>query len=329
MTSWDEKLTNIAAELKKGVAPPPETVRNILGWFGADRRGYRVVHWIRRSFEKHSLTTSPDFGNVYIDGQVRFTIAMPNSSGSEVEADPTYRLARLEAANRPPLAVKPDSTLQHAVTQMMVNDYSQLPVMTGPRDVKGIISWKSIGMRLSLQRPCTTVRDCIDTAHVLRSDDSLFSALELIRSHDYVLVQANDKTICGIVTASDVNVQFLMLAEPFLLVGEIENGMRLLLHGKFTVKELESAKAPGDERAIEALADLSLGEYIRLIEPEDRWKRLRIGVDRAEFVSRLHKVREIRNDVMHFDPDGLDSGDMVALREFAGLLRRLREIGIG
>jgi len=32
----------------------------------------------------------------------------------------------------------------------MTNDFSLLPVMSGSRTVKGIISWKSMGMRFAL-----------------------------------------------------------------------------------------------------------------------------------------------------------------------------------
>ena len=34
---------------------------------------------------------------------------------------------------------------------------------------------------------------------------------------------------------------------------------------------------------------------------------LGLAIDRAEFVRILDRVREIRNDVMHFDTDGLDT----------------------
>jgi hypothetical protein len=45
------------------------------------------------------------------------------------------------------------------------------------------------------------------------ADESVFRAPAKIASHDYVLVQATDKTSCGIVTASDFNFQFQVLAE--------------------------------------------------------------------------------------------------------------------
>ena len=334
MSVSEEKLTLIAAQLKKGVAPSRETVRTFLLWFDAERRGYNVVRRIRNALKRHGLSTSPDFEYTWLDGTIGFATApaagtLPVAAPSGAAApDPTMRIGRLDAANKTPISVKPDSTLAQAVTVMLTNDFSQLPVMTGPRELKGVISWKTIGSRLALKRPCANVRDAMEPAQVVSVDESLFDAIAKIASHDYVLVQAADKTFTGIVTASDFNFQFQALAEPFLLVGEIENGLRGILHQKFSLKELEEAKAPGDDgRTIESPSDLTLGEYVRLVEPEKRWKKLRIEIDRVEFLARLNRVREVRNDVMHFDPDGLDPDDLVFLREFAKFLKRLRDVG--
>jgi CBS domain-containing protein len=333
MSQSDDKLQAISAQIKKGVAPQRETVRSFLLWFHAERRGFRVVRRIRFKLKKYGIATSPDFEYTYIDGYVGFIPAPPEDDPSAAHAgtataDPTYRLARLDSANKPPVSVKPDATLQQAATLMLTNDFSQLPVMTTPREVKGMVSWKTIGSRLALRRPCTTVRDCMEPAQLVSIDESLFSAIGTVAAHDYVLVQAQDKTICGIITASDFNDQFRRLAEPFLMVGEIENGIRRILYGKFTSKELEDAKGPGEDgRTIEGVADLTIGEYIRLIEPEKRWNKLGLEVDRVEFISRLSKIREVRNDVMHFDPDGLEPSDMELLREFAQFLKRLRDVG--
>lgn len=330
----EEKLSAIAAQLKNGVAPPKETVRAFLLWFGAERRGYRVVRQIRGALRRHSLATFPDFEWAYIDGQVGFIKApsdtkAPQGVADDSPADPTYRIRSLASANKTPVTVTPDSTLQQITTLMLTNDFSQLPVMTGARDVKGIVSWKSIGIRLSLKKSISSAKDCMEDVKILSASEPLFSAIAVVAANDYVLVQAQDKTICGILTASDFNDQFRLLAEPFLLLGEIENGVRRLLHGKFTQAELNSAKVPGDDgRQIDAPADLSFGEYIRLIENEASWKKLHIEVDRAIFVSELNRVREIRNDVMHFDPDGLEEDDLRLLREFAQFLKRLRDVGV-
>jgi hypothetical protein len=168
----------------------------------------------------------------------------------------------------------------------------------------------------------------MEPAHEVGISDSLFSAIRIVTDYDYVLVRGEDNQICGIITASDLTDQFQKLAEPFLLVGEIENGVRRMLHGRFTKQELSGAKVADDkERIVEAVADLTLGEYIRLLENEKNWVKLELEIDRVEFVKRLHKIRQIRNDVMHFDPDGLDECDLKTLREFAQFLKRLRDVG--
>ena len=105
---------------------------------------------------------------------------------------------------------------------MLTQDFSQLPVMTNEREVKGIVSWKTIGSRLALKKECALVRDAMEPAQEIGIEESLFSAIAIIAANDYVLVRALDKKISGIITASDFNVQFQQLAEPFLLVGEIE-----------------------------------------------------------------------------------------------------------
>jgi len=325
MTLYDERLSSIAAQIKNGVAPPAEQLVTFLDWFGVTRRGWRNVSSIRTVLQKYEVETRPDFENADYYGQISFTAA-PKAEVQQ-KLDPTVRLSELPAASRSPVTVAPDETLQRAVSQMLAKDYSQLPVVTGQRDVKGLVSWKSIGSRLALGRSCTYVRDCMDTAHVLSSSASLSEAIAVVAEKDCLLVQAVDRSICGIVTATDLNEQFLVLAEPFLLVGEVEKGVRNLLNGKFSADELIAARAPGNSLAINGLADLTFGEYERLLQNDKHWEKLELKIDRREFCGHLEKIREIRNDVMHFSPDGPAPEDTRSLREFAAFLRRLRELG--
>jgi hypothetical protein len=125
-----------------------------------------------------------------------------------------------------------------------------------------------------------------------------------------------------------LTIQFRNLAEPFLLIGEIENQVRKLIHGKFSAEELQDARKENDpDRVIDGVAGLTFGDYVHLVENEDWWTKLMLKIDRAEFVKRLDHVRKIRNDVMHFDPDGLSDDDITSLRDFSIFLRTLRKVG--
>ena len=210
---------------------------------------------------------------------------------------------------------------------MLRYEYSQLPVMQSPRDVKGIISWNSLGARLALGRPCEHVRDCMDKHQEISLAASLFDAVQIIAEHDCVLVRAADNTICGIVTGYDISLQFQQLAEPFLLLGDIENHVRYLITAHFGVADLQLAKDSTDnERTIEDVSDLTFGEYVRLLQREENWSKLGMRLCGKTFIKWLDKVRQIRNDVMHFDPDPIEPEDLKLLKEFARLLDRWQQL---
>jgi hypothetical protein len=210
---------------------------------------------------------------------------------------------------------------------MLKNDFSQLPVMTGEREVKGLFSWKSLGGRASQGQACNVVREAMDEHCEVSADDSLFRALPLIQEHDCILIRDSTKKITGIMTPYDISVTFGQLAEPFLVLSEIENHIRNLIRGKFAREELASVRDPGDPaRKIDDVEDLTLGECMRLLENAERWKKLSLQIDRGIFIKELDEVRRIRNDVMHFDPEGTDESDLATLRKFAEFLRRLEKL---
>jgi len=349
-----DRLKNLAEELRKGKEIPQLTVREFLSWFNAQRRGYYIVQSIREALDNAHLQTVPDFESAYIDSEISFSLAKEAAQQEEpitltVEgatsvivcdtvslttlspryADPTYRISKLAAANKPPVYVAPDSSPQEVVTAMLSNDFSQLPVMTSEREVKGVVSWTSIGTRLSLGKHGTCARELMDAHQEIRASASLFQAIPTIVQHQYVLIRATDNRITGIVTASDLSLQFQQLAEPFLLLGEIENHIRRMIGNKFSSEELARARDPADtDRDVSNVADLTFGEYIRLLENPEHWEKLNVPIDRKAFIKQLGRVRDIRNDVMHFDPDGIAPDDLERLRDFVQFLQRLQGIGV-
>ena len=72
---------------------------------------------------------------------------------------------------------------------------------------------------------------------------------------------------------------------------------------------------------------MTFGEYVKLLENPQYWDRISLDVDRTTFVKELDKIRAIRNDVVHFDPDGISDEDLQALRRFVGFMQKLRDIG--
>lgn len=342
------RLKDIKTRLTSGEASPTPTVREFISWVGAQRRGLYIVAELRDELKRAGLVTTPDFEGVYIDTPIAFELrrrqsatvaapgpdAPPQADTAEVHADdaaalalddPRHRISRLEAANRAPRSVTPTTSLSAAVTIMLTNDYSQLPVMTSERDVKGAISWQSIARRLATGAQGTEARNFMEEAPVAGHDSSLFAAMREVSVHEFVLVRGADRRISGIVTLSDLSGHFMQLTEPFLLLSEIERSLRGILDRVPAAMLATARDARDSNRKVGCAADLSFGEYVRLLANPDVWDKLGIPLDRATFVKFLDEIRETRNDVMHFDPDGITEDALGQLRNLVKLVDRLRE----
>lgn len=351
------RLQQIHDSLSASQNVEPLSVRTFISWFAAERRGYWVARRIREALEAVKLRTVPDFNSVHLDSLISFAlvsapqeartapaaadlaivgetpgVAIPTADTGDTLiagaiADPAFVVGRLASANSKPLSVSPDCSLGEAVTLMLTHAFSQLPVMTSERDVKGTVSWESIGARLALKKAAATVRECMRPHHEVSSHDSLFTVISQIVEYSYVLVRGEDRTITGIITTADLSLQFQQLSEPFLLLSEIENHVRSLIDGRFTAGELSKAKDSNDpSRTIDSVADLTFGEYIRLLENPANWQKTALTVDRAIFIKELDQIRRIRNDVVHFDPDGITAEDHKLLRQFVQFMHELRAI---
>jgi predicted transcriptional regulator len=257
-------------------------------------------------------------------------IPSPNGSPAADEqalrtatGEPNVKVGHLEAANRQVISIARDELISQAATIMMMRNYSQLPVMNG-RTVVGMISWRSIGESNTVGKQSKYVRDALDkNFKVMKLGDSFHSLVDAIVQYDAVLVEDSERKIGGIVTAEDIALHFKKLSEPFLLIGEIEKTLRQIL-GNLEISELQAGKDPNDTSRVIVDADrLSFGEAVRLMENPSRWSKLGLNVERDVVIGRLKEINELRNDVMHFDPDDLDSESLNTLRQMSKFLQRL------
>lgn len=205
----------------------------------------------------------------------------------------------------------------------MKNDYSQLAVMSSERNLRGAITWESIA-QASMRTNDPQVRDCVIPAEMVRFEDDLIHHIPRIVQAGYVFVQAQDRTISGIVTTADLSEEFGRLATPFFLIGEIERRLRRAVDRIFSPGELTEVRNPQDAtRDVASADDLTIGEYVRLLEHPQRWDKTGWQVERRIFIDALNRVRELRNDVLHFSPDPLDEDQLDELRRFIRWLKIL------
>jgi CBS domain-containing protein len=242
--------------------------------------------------------------------------------------DPTFRIGRLPAANKKLVVVNQNDWLTKAISFMLKHDFSQLPVMQGEREVKGMITWKSIGSRFAFGCKCDLVSDCREDAQVVNSDRTLFGSIPTIVEHGYVLVRDRvDRKITGIVTASDLSLEFQLLSEPFLLLREIELHVRKLLAGKIGGEDFGAlANDAPPMPTPKNIAELTFGQYVRLVQHPKIWPKLNLKIDPGVLANLLEEVRLIRNDVMHFDPDPMTGDELDKLKQAVNFMQRIQEL---
>ncbi len=319
-----QALENFFCEIKnnlgKGILADEIPVRKLLTILDVSRRGSNVNAAINELLDKNELIIEPNFEWEYVDNPVQIKSRKEARISFENRID--YRINSLKSANTVPISVNPADELNKATTIMTANNFSQLPVTTTERIVKGVVTWKSIAEKILIQKQIGKVKDYMIRAVVLFDDTSMFKAIEKIKEFDYVLVRSSkDEVIKGIVTSSDLSEQFGTFAEPFLLVGKCELLIRRLIYGIFSKEELQAAKNKTDEsREIGSVHDLTFGEYIRLLENKSNWAKLCVTLDRSYFIEKMTTVKEIRNDIMHFDPNASNLDQVEEIRSFNRLI---------
>lgn len=311
-----KKASTIAA-----TEPVELSVRSLLSHAGQKRRGSRVVRRIQAALEQFNLRSDPPFTDIWIDAKTSLVPATDQLSNSTPIG---MKVSHIRSANRAVTFIHLDVTIEYALSLMESSDYSQLPVISGQRDLRGVVTWQSIAETRLRADNATIVDAMLPHPPEIALDDDLIPHVRRILDHNFAFVRSRDKRICGIITPYDLSNSFVELAEPFVVLEEIERRLRAFIDSTFSIDEIRSLANSGDAESIESVDDLSLGTVVALLEMPERFEKLRWRlVDRGVFVGSLKEIRRIRNELVHFSPDPLDPGDLQTLRNFAHWLRRV------
>lgn len=79
-------------------------------------------------------------------------------------------------------------------------------------------------------------------------------------------------------------------------------------------------------KPINDASGLSFGDYVRILEKPELWKKINLPFDQAMFVKQLDEIRNVRNQLMHFNPNGIAAEDLQKLREFARWLQKIQDV---
>lgn len=325
----NKEFEEIVNEIKKTGKPKKMTIRNFLWLFDYSQKRTSGNVWrINEYLGQENLITQPNYQHGSIHDEIELMEkekAQIKKGSSSKDFDPVSRVSILQAVNKTPISVKKEDTIQKAYHLMWENNFSQLPVMNNEYNVLGVITWQTIAKGFITKKGSDLVKDFMSNEYsVLENDTPMFEAIKEVIKKGVVFVQDLEKKIKGPITTSDLNEEFLEQIEPFILLEQIENNIRLILHNKITLEDLQKSLTITDGRKIESISDLTFGEYKIIIENEKFWNALNLPFDRKVFVDCLEKIRLIRNSIMHFHLDrntDKDIEELNTLRKVSNFLQ--------
>jgi predicted transcriptional regulator len=233
-----------------------------------------------------------------------------------------HRINRILPDDQQMFTVAPDSTAREAIGQMRQRGFSQVPVVEGSR-VLGVFSYRSFAKEiigLSVQDLKATkstpgdltVAECMEQFEFVGAKTEIGRAMSELRRRDGVLVGTEDRLI-GILTPMDFVDYLYSVAEPFVLLSEIELALRALIQKACTTDELaEAARVvlstayKGPENVPTRIGEMSFRDYESIVNRDDLWHRhfqAIFGGNRGRTGSKLKRTGEIRNDLFHFRRD--------------------------
>jgi CBS domain-containing protein len=340
VSTLSDFLSSAKDDLDHG-RPRQLSVRGLLEQWGAKRRGAVIVAQVNHDLTAAGLATVPPFEDVvWIDDEVSLvkvvagqttvpTASEPDTGvASDIGDSGVLRVRQIKAAHGPLERVSPQDTLERAQSLMLEKNYSQLAVLSGERELRGFVSWESIAKALIVSRDCTLDNVVLPADPPLRLSDDLLSNVPRIVDKGFLFVEGTDRRISGIVTVADLAEEFEESARPFFLVGDIERRLRRIVE-RIPPELGPPAETDEGEEGVSGSSspeDMTFGDYLRLFEQPAVWSSFGWRIDRVAFVHQLDRIREIRNDVMHFSADPLDEKQAEALRRFVETLQVLSPV---
>ncbi|MET8753429.1 CBS domain-containing protein [Streptomyces sp. NPDC004667] len=335
-------------------APITVTVRDLLGWWGASRRGYLVTEQVASELANHGLSTVPDFAAVGIDDRVTLTGPSGDTEDEEEKATEQGPVAgqeepretgttgpattsvdgedkgepiqgqtvgNLPSALKGVVSVSSSASFEEVFTKMRLNGYSQLPVLNGPRNLRGAVTWESIA-RARYTDSEAPFSEAIVGAHAVSYADHLIDVLPDLERFGFLLVKDQTNQIAGIITVADVAAEYGATARPFLLIGDLDRQLRRVISEGLDLAEVIALCDPDGRRKLAAFDQLSYGDYQQVLGNQEQWNKLGWPLDRRSFIDCLDELREIRNELMHFnDKDKAGDSAIPMLRNMIELLR--------
>lgn len=213
------------------------------------------------------------------------------------------------------VSVSPETPARDALALMRQHGYSQLPVKQGD-SVLGLFSYRAFALEVvqiagsKVDATSLPVEEFLEHEKpaYARLTDEFRSLIDALDTRDSVVVSGPEDLI-AILTPMDVVRYLYSIANAFVLIEEIELGVRTLIRTatpdpavfRSCVGNALSAKYK-DKEIPERLEDMTFDEYLSLLRDGRNWSHFEatFGGTRERTRGKLEPIRDLRNDVFHF-----------------------------
>jgi predicted transcriptional regulator len=230
------------------------------------------------------------------------------------------------------VSVEVGTSIRDAIAVLVASDFDQIPVTANGR-VFGVFSFRSLSMSLKNVRKNDDpldqlVEDCVDEPVYVRAGDSVSQVLISVESVSAVLL-GDEESIWGVVTPNDVSRHLWRLAQPFVMIQDIELAVRSLMHRCCPGEEDRLAAFANALKGVEGdvdrrWSDLTFGDLINVLSNRKNYSSTfsrAFGNNFSLAFSLLDPVREIRNKVVHFR-DEVSEEEVEIMEHASRFLRR-------
>lgn len=213
-------------------------------------------------------------------------------------------------------AIPPEMRVSDALKLMQDTHYSQLPVVAG-NAVLGVFSYRSFSAKVIAKQKSSKesigelpVEDFLEDFEYVYPFEDWNRVLRYLNQDDAFFV-GNRSDLDGLVTTMDMLGYFQKIANPFIMIAEIELSLRQIIHASIDDALLDEAierslrtAYPEGEIPTE-LKRMTFDNYVQIISNGENWPYFEsmFGTHPRTKKQTIHKLKQLgewRNIIFHF-----------------------------
>lgn len=251
-----------------------------------------------------------------------------------------HRVIKVLPDSQELIVLHPEMSVSDAFDLMGENNINQVPIVAG-HEVLGVFSYRSFATGIknlpkNENNPLgLPVEEFIEDLRFARITDELNELIDEFNLKDAVLV-GNEEKLQGIITTIDTLRYFYKVANPYVLLREIELAVRELIRASLVEENAvrdcieKSLKRHYEDSGREppaSLEELTFHDYVMLLRFKGTWGYFQptFGANSNLVYSKLAPLPELRNVVFHFKRE-VTVGEYELLRDVRDwLLKRIRK----